>query len=343
MSRDYDPIEEYTGNGSLAAYDFDFKIEAKSQLRVLVYNASGVLQEDVRGTDTVYLSTVTFDSVDGGGTVTLKANLTSGYKLYLIQDNNAPEQTYQFRSKGSFSLKSIELALDLVLGPVQRLTDMMRRTLILPYFIDPDDFDTTLPTDLATQTNRVLIINSGGNGFDTGPNTDEISAAQGHATSAAESATDAQSAEDNAEAAQAAAEAAQTAAEAAQAIVEGLTEGQWSTWAEHTLTAGGGATDLTTGNGGERDETVDGVSYVAVIYEYAVIRGTTIFATGRIHLQYLNSSWQISYTPWYAGPTPVDHGITWSLGTSGSVATLRGAANAGDNATIHLSRRRIPA
>lgn len=110
--------------------------------------------------------------------------------------------------------------------------------------------------------------------------------------------------------------------------------GGWSAWAEHTVTDGQSATDLT-------DETADGASYSSAIYEYEVIRGTTVLANGRLVLQYLNTTWQLIEGSYESS---VAHGVTWSVSQTTTVAQLRAALDSGaGNGTIKLSRKLVPA
>ncbi len=94
----------------------------------------------------------------------------------------------------------------------------------------------------------------------------------------------------------------------------------------HAFTAGQSDTDLT-------GETVDSAVYTSAVYEFEIIRGTTIFANGRIALQYLNSTWRIAD----GGYLGEEHGLTWSLSGT-TTAQLRVAANAGSNGTIKFKK-----
>lgn len=116
----YDVKETYTGDGSLAAYTFDFMIANLIELEIIELDASGVETQRVRGDDTTYLSGVVFDT-DGGGTVTLAANLTNLYTLHILLANDAPTQPYSFKNKSSFTLSRVMAAFDFLAGAVQRL------------------------------------------------------------------------------------------------------------------------------------------------------------------------------------------------------------------------------
>lgn len=176
MGRDtYDVKETYLGDGSLAAYTFDFKIEALAQLEIIEIDDSGDETERVRGDDAVYLSGVVYDAIEGGGTVTLAANLTNGYTLILLLANDDPTQPYEFRDKGQFTLKLLELALDFVVGAVQRLAYRAKQAIRIHDDDDEETFDCQFPPmGNITPDGRYLKVNDDGDGFDYGFNITEL-------------------------------------------------------------------------------------------------------------------------------------------------------------------------
>lgn len=108
----------------------------------------------------------------------------------------------------------------------------------------------------------------------------------------------------------------------------------WGAWSEHAVTDGQSATDLT-------GETADGASYSSVIYEVEILRGTTVLASGRIALQYVNTTWRVVTGGFIAEEA---NGVTFSVSQTTTVAQLRAALDSGaGNGTIKLSRRLVPA
>lgn len=210
----FDTKESYTGTGSLATYSFDFKITELTHLLVVVADASGVEVQRVRGDNIVFLSSVTFDPIEGGGSVILQANLPSGYTMLLLLANDQPLQEYRFRDKTSFTLRRFEDALDAILGAVQRLVYQAAKSLRLHDLDDETTFNPMFPAGISNQAGRVVIINTGADGFDYGPTSEEVANAEQFAEDASDSA-------DAAETARIAAEAAQAAAEAAAAGISG--------------------------------------------------------------------------------------------------------------------------
>jgi len=147
----FTPVISYTGAGNLATYTFPFKIEAKAQLEVVEFNSAGAETQRVLGTDTsVYISSVTFDAVAGGGTVVLKDNLITGSILKLLLANDAPTQNDEYKNKGDFTQTRIEASLDFQAGSIQRLSYLAKRSLKLNDNVDPDVVDPTLPTVVAS-------------------------------------------------------------------------------------------------------------------------------------------------------------------------------------------------
>ena len=208
MSRPYyAPKQVYVGNGSVDAYTFDFKIEAKTQLLVVVMNALDVEVQRLRGDDATFIDSVTFDPILGGGTVNLLANLATGYRIGLFLDNEEPSQNYEFANKTSFSLKRLESALDFIVGPLQRLSLLTKQSFRIHDMDDETSFDTQLPPGITDSDNynRTFAINEDGTGLKLGPTTDTIDGAATAAASAAASAADALAAEIDAETAAAAA------------------------------------------------------------------------------------------------------------------------------------------
>src|SRR5690606_25503513 len=132
----------------------------------------------VRGDDSVYLDSVEFDSVEGGGTVTLAANLASGRLLKLILAPDEPTQPSRFRGLSSFTLKLIEMALDRLGGAIQRLAYIGARSLKIHDLDDVSAFTTMLPPGIAENGDRVVVVNPAGTGFTFGPTTAEIDGAE---------------------------------------------------------------------------------------------------------------------------------------------------------------------
>lgn len=175
MSRTtYAPKQTYTGTGSLSAYTFNFKIEADTQLEVIEYDDNNVETQRVRGDDVVYLSSVDFDAVDGGGTVNLASNLPTDYTLVILLANDSPTQDYLFKNKGDFTLKKFENALDFVVGAVMRLAYRGRQAIRLADVDDQDTVDMQLKTPIADATDKYIKVNSSADGVEYGKSESDL-------------------------------------------------------------------------------------------------------------------------------------------------------------------------
>ena len=194
------PKQVYIGTGSLKDYSFNFKIEALSQLQVVVLNASLVEIARVRGDDDTIIDTVTFNPIFGGGSVKLLSNLGDGFQIGLFLANDEPTQPFEFSNKTTFSLKVLERALDWILGPSQRLAFRARQALRINDFDDENYFNPQLPIGIGSAFNRTFAVSPDGSGLVFGPTTDTINGAVAAAAAAVAAANAAAISEDNAEA-----------------------------------------------------------------------------------------------------------------------------------------------
>lgn len=187
----YAPRAEYVGAGNLSAYTFDFKITSLDQLKIGVFTDLFVKTFEVDGNDTTYLTSVTYDAVNGGGTVNLVTNLPSNHSLCILLANDEPTQDSEFKNKGDFTLERFESALDEIDGQVQRLAYLSKRSFKLwDGFKDTETFNTELPistTVVANQNNenKVLIVNSTNDGIGLGPSVTDLTSTAADAVAAA--------------------------------------------------------------------------------------------------------------------------------------------------------------
>lgn len=194
----FDVRSEYVGNGSLAEYSFDFRITSLDELKIRVTDSLFVLQYEIDGNDTTYLSDVDFSVRNGGGTITFKSNLTSGYLLTILYADDDPIQETVFKDNSDFTLSRFEAALDVLGGQIQRIAYMAQRA----WKIGDDlvdslaaQFDTRIPivsTNTAVQDNRnkVVCIGTDNKSLALGPSVVDLAAeASAAAASAAAAAT----------------------------------------------------------------------------------------------------------------------------------------------------------
>lgn len=273
----YQPRQDYQGDGTVIAYTFDFKIETLQQLLVLMLDPNGVVLQSVRGDDTTFLQGVVYDSVNGGGTVTLLAALPNTNMLILLEANDAPTQPNQFAQKFSFTLKGFEMALDYICGAVQRLAYICSGAVRLHDAVDPTTFDARLPANILTAPNQVIAIDPTSRFFVLVPNANN-------------------------------------------AVAQSVT----------VLTAGQAAAPI---NGGILDSAV----YSSGVYTYEIVRGTTIFSTGKFSLHFRSGAWELVIWSDNRADATNANGVTLSL-TGSTIAQVNAAvaADGNGNGTIKL-------
>lgn len=96
----------------------------------------------------------------------------------------------------------------------------------------------------------------------------------------------------------------------------------------YAVTNGQSATNLT-------GETYDGTTYSSIWFTVEIIRGTTVFASGEMSLQYKNSTWSLVLGGFLGDLS----GVTFSITQSTTVAQIRAALTSGPgNGTIKFKK-----
>src|SRR5690606_30603427 len=96
--------EEYLGEGNNDTYTFDFKIEQLGFLLSILIDEEGKEVERGRGNLPSFIDSVTFNPINGGGSVKLSENLPTDYRLILVLANDEPTQPAEWKNKRSFDL-----------------------------------------------------------------------------------------------------------------------------------------------------------------------------------------------------------------------------------------------
>lgn len=249
-------------------------------------------------------------------------------------------------SNTNFNSKSVNKAFDRVVAMIQQLNEKIQRAAIMR--VSEQASQITLPepeadkvlawnalgTDLvnaAFTVSDLLAAEAAAIAAQAAAEAAQLAAETAQATAEAAVVT-AQAAVTDAQTARSAAETAQAAAEAAQAAAEAAAAGIGYLVVEHAVTDGQVATALT-------GESWDAALYSSARYEFEIIRGTTVFASGILTCQLVNGTWRIVPGA-YDGDI---HGVTWSL-TGTTTQQLNAALDTGaGNGTIKLSRRFITA
>jgi len=115
----------YPGNGIADTFNYGFRIEDKTQLKVFETDDEGVETELTVDTD----YTVAGIGVDAGGTVTRVAGaLPTGYTWYIRSDYDQTQLT-AFGSQGGFFPDVHEAAMDKLTFLIQQIQDLLNRSL----------------------------------------------------------------------------------------------------------------------------------------------------------------------------------------------------------------------
>lgn len=205
---------DYTGNGAVDTYSYNFKIFTNTDLLVTVRDT-----DDVETTLTLTTDyTVTGVGSTNGGNVVLvnsgqswldgDGDLKTGYVL-TVRRVVQLKQTTDIRNQGSFYPEIHENTFDKLVMMEQQQQDEIDRSLKLPETVDPSDFNTSFPASLVGNAGASIIVNDSGDGFTDGPTADDIS---GAAASAAAASASASAASSSASSAATSASTAQTAA-----------------------------------------------------------------------------------------------------------------------------------
>ncbi len=342
----FDVVNNYTADGTLSAYSFDFKIFDPTQILVVVLDNTGLEIERVRGDDTTFLNGVTFDANNGGGVVNLLVNLTNLYQIYIYLAPNAPVQTSMFRDKLSFTLRSFEDALDYLTIAVQRATWLAQRSLRLNDVASGAGIDVELPAVLAA--NSMIMTGPTGLNFINGPTPQQIQQSLVSVAACAASAAAALVSENNAAtSATAAAASATAAATSATAAAVSATAAA----ASATAAAASAAAALVTGftstgpfavtqntNSDLAGEITDHTVLTMVEYRAKITRGTTVFALAKFAIFYRNGGWEIAIDQDLYAPAAVAHGVTFTVdATTAQINAAVDNSGAG-NASISLKK-----
>lgn len=214
-----------TGVGSVATYNYPYRVDADSHLKVVTTVIStGVETTLTQGVDyTLSGGTAPYLS---GVDVTLTAGNLPATKTITIYRDTPLSQEVDLGAQEDLPEESVELGIDKPVLMLQEMQGGLDRTLQVPVSTNLSTVSTVIPVPSA---GKALIGKSDNTGWENSTNdfdtivadaTTQATAAASSASAAAASATSAATAQTNAETAETNAETAQTAAEAAQAAAE---------------------------------------------------------------------------------------------------------------------------
>jgi len=153
----------YTGGGtpSVGPYAYTYRIFKETDLFVTVRDLNGVEQTLTWPGD----FSVTGVRNRTGGTISLAAKLQTGYILTIRRVPPLTQET-DIRNQGQYYPETHEDAFDRATMVAQELAQEITASVRLPETIDPDVFDTRLPTTLVA--GNAIVVNGAGTGFAMG-------------------------------------------------------------------------------------------------------------------------------------------------------------------------------
>ncbi len=334
--------EQWIGNDTLADYTFDFTIHALSHLLIIVQDQNGELVYSVRGDDVSYLAGVVFDSVEGGGTITLQGVLPNQWVITALSANDAPSQPFEFKDKFSFTLERFEKALDYMMSAIQRVAWLAQRSIRVNDTFT-DTFDAQLPATLVP--NAFLKVKSTGDGIDFGPTEDglveQVNSAAANALAseviAAQAAADAIAQEASA------ATAAANALNAATGAQSSASSAAASAALASTFTSGivhrGPFADIPANtNANLLGEVTSHTAFTMVEYKARILRGTTVFARQDFTIFYRNGAWELNLEGDSYADLAADHGVTFTVDPTTAQINAAVANDGGSNAIIDFNK-----
>jgi len=129
MINNYSNFVKYIGMGTTKEYSFPFKITDVNQIRVLVFDSSGVFQYSEVGQGGINVESIKFNINKAGGVVVLRNNLSGSSNIIIKLSMNEGLQPYQYREQDDFRMRHFENGLDHALVHIQRLYEKFTRVI----------------------------------------------------------------------------------------------------------------------------------------------------------------------------------------------------------------------
>jgi hypothetical protein len=327
--------EQVIGDDTVSAFTFDFKIFDVTQLKVYIQDGNGNIVTETDGSDTSIFSSVVFDSVDGGGTVTLINPLANTYVMSMFLANDYPDQPTSFPNQRSFTLEAIEASLDYIATWGQRIAFLAQRAVRLHDLDDIDGFDMRLPQNLSSNPNATIIINSTGDGWEIGPSFDEFAADVTNAADAAEASAAAAAASQTA-ASSSASSSSTSSTSAANALAATLAAIASAPFTGQLVHTGPFAAIAPNANLDLPGEITDHTVNTQVDFIARIKRGTSGFSRQEFSIFYRNSAWEIAIGSERFNDSIVQSNVTFTVNSGTGQINAAVANDGGSNAVIDL-------
>jgi hypothetical protein len=173
MSLDYSTRRsDAIGNNTNAIFSFFFRVDDEDELLVVVADPDGVETILVLEDDYTFTSG-SIGSPDGGSVELVDdgqawmdgaGGLSSDYSISLVGDTPLTQQT-DIRNQGAYYPRLHEDTFDKLTKLLQEFKTLIDGMPRLPVTIPPEDFDTTLPSDIRTAINKILTVGPSGDVF----------------------------------------------------------------------------------------------------------------------------------------------------------------------------------
>lgn len=329
--------EQWIGTGDTAEYTFDFKIFANSHLYFYLQDQLGNILAQFDGDDTDYIAQISFDPVNGGGTITLASDLDNQFILTAFMANDFPDQPTAFPNKLSFTLEAIEAALDYITTWGQRVAYLTQRSVKLHDLDDIDNFDMTLPRNLSDNPNGIITVNDAGDGFKIGQSLDALTEVvlEAQAACLASEIASANSASDASMRADDSNTEADRAEAALAAVLAAIAAAPITNIIQHTgpfaAIAPGASANLL-------GEVTNSAVYTMVEYVVRIRRGIAGYGRQEFTIFFRNGAWEIAIGPDLYSDAGADHNVTFTVDPVTAQINAAVANDGGSNATIDINK-----
>lgn len=162
----FDVKDQSLAQSDTINYSFDFTIFDPADLLVYIQDVNGVILFEFTGDNTEYVAALTFDSINGGGLMTLANGVIDDQQITFMLAPDLPDQPASFPNKGSFNLDAIEGALDYLCTQLQRVAWLAQRSAKMHDLDDTDNFDPTMPFPMSNYPGGILSVKQDGSGFE---------------------------------------------------------------------------------------------------------------------------------------------------------------------------------
>ena len=167
-------VSDSLANGTDVNFSFSFFIFDTSEIKVIT-RSNDTVPVDSLVSSTDY--TVTRNS-NGTGTVIFTNAPTNGYRVFIIRDLPLTQEG-SLSTSSQFLPENIEEYLDRGIMVSQQIQESLDRSIKAPVIESGGSFNAELPASIIGNSNRAIVTNDNGDGFNVGPTTTDIETVAG--------------------------------------------------------------------------------------------------------------------------------------------------------------------